>query len=70
MKAKLLYYTMNPESRIVPKIIYLEQDFDQADKDLECLSNLSSGYEIWYLQEVELYQPSKGITHEPDETQF
>jgi len=55
MKAKVLigYYPGESGFRIAR--VYLEKDFDQADKDLEMMQEHASDTKTWKLEETELF---------------
>ena len=55
MIAKVLVSYYPQESGHTVHRIYLEPDFDQADKDLRLLKNEASSIKEWELEETEIY---------------
>jgi hypothetical protein len=55
MKAKALVSAYSDGSGFKVVRIYLEQDFDKAESDLELLQEYGSDSKNWSLEEVEVY---------------
>jgi hypothetical protein len=55
MKAKVLVSAYSDGSGFKVVRIYLEQDFDNAESDLELLQEHGSDSKNWSLEEVEVY---------------
>ncbi len=55
MKAKVLLFNYDDKSGFEVVRVYLEKDFEQAQKDLDLMSGHASDCKVWSLQDVEVF---------------